>query len=316
MLNLKSSQNTDLETQLRKSQNRETIAQRKLENLKSRFERLNEEHSELHSELKASRAESLRIREQLIAARVEKEHLAQESAMWRSQLFERMEMQDKTKAELESVRRELKDTQERLARAVETHQTNHEELKRRDREKQNYRAQLDSLKAAHQESKEQEEELLTALFDAEQAIRSLQRSNDFHQREIAGLRTIGAGLTENLGRVAQQCDYFKERWESTQAELHTEKVESEQLLAEIEQLKNELFDAHSRLTTFQLEAEMRELRRVGTEKSVRATEEKFAELPAKECVTPDGGTSGSFLRRASKKVSGWFRFDDQHISSN
>ena len=313
---------TELETdrtvraQLQKAENREKIAQCKLENLKNRFDRLYEEMSDFQVKLLDSREEIGVLRDELNRANLEKERIEQESAMWRSQLFERMEMLDKTKAKLAEVSLELEDMKNRAAYATESHKTSHQELQRRDREKQVFELKIEELQIAQKEVKDQAGDLLSALTDAERAIESLQRSNDFYQREIVGLKSIGASLTEQLTQLTLQRDGYKERLNTRVSELRAEKAESAHLLTEIERLKDELYETRSKLVTFQIESEVREIRKAGEEKSARAVEEKYSDFPTSESsvLKPE---ERSLLSRASKKVSGWFRLsDDTKVSRN
>lgn len=313
---------TELETdrtvraQLQKAENREKIAQCKLENLKNRFDRLYEEMSDFQCKLLDSREEVGLLRDELKRANLEKERIEQESAMWRAQLFERMELLDKTKAKLADVTLELEETKSRAAYATESHKTSHQELQRRDREKQVFELKIEELQVAQKESKDQAGDLLSALTDAERAIESLQRSNDFYQREIVGLKSIGASLTEQLTQLTLQRDGYKERLNTRVSELRTEKAESAHLLSEIERLKDELYETRSKLVTFQIESEVREIRKAGEEKSARAAEEKYGDFPSTESAVPKA-EERSLLSRASKKVSGWFRLSDEtEVSRN
>ena len=298
-----------LRTQLQKAENRERIAQCKLENLKSRFDRLYEEMSDFQGKLLDSREEIGVLRDQLTRVQLEKERVEQESAMWRSQLFERMELLDKTKAKLAEVTTELEETKSRAAYAKESHNTSHQELQRRDREKQVFELKIEKLQIAQKESKDQASDLLSALTDAERAIESLQRSNDYYQREIVGLKSIGASLTEQLTQLTLQRDGYKERLNTRVSELRAEKAETAHLLTEIERLKDELYETRSKLVTYQIESEVREIRKAGEEKSARAAEEKHKEFPSTECsvAKPE---ERSLISRASKTVSGWFRLSD------
>lgn len=293
---------------LRKANNRERIALCKLERLKARFDRL-------YDDLSMTQAECEGLKSELGCVKNEKSRLEQEAAMWRAQLFERMEILDQTRDQLGDLREENSRMREDVEKAQEAHRTNHKELKRRDRERKEFEQKIEELQMAERQSKDQSNELLDALTDANRAIDSLQRQNDYYQREIDGLKAIGASLTESLTKLTQQRDQYKHRLESRGDDLRLEQAQAENLLDEVERLKDELYETRCKLVTLQIEGEMKELRRAGAEKADRASEQKFADFPNAESAVIQEPQPRSLLWRASKKVSGWFRISDD-ISSN
>ena len=79
------------EAMLKKAQNRERIAECKLERLKARFDRLEHEKLAYKIQVDEIQDDCLRLAEELLAVKAEKSRVEQEASMWRTQLFERME---------------------------------------------------------------------------------------------------------------------------------------------------------------------------------------------------------------------------------
>ena len=300
-----------LEAMLKKVQNSEKIALCKLDRLKARFDRVEHEKTAYQRQIEEIQDDCLRLAEELLAVKAEKARVEQESSMWRTQLFEKMELMDQARDQLAGLQNEKSALEEQAEQARATHQTSHLELQRRDRERKEYQLKIQELELARQASQGQTEEMLEALADAKRAIDSLQRSNDYYQREIVGLKSIGASLTEKLTKVTQQRDRYKQRLNSRGDELNLEQDLSTHLLAEVERLKDELYEVRGKLVTYQIEDDVREIRQAGAEKSQRAGEQKvFTELPAVESVVSEALEPRSLLSRATKKVSGWFNISD------
>jgi chromosome segregation ATPase len=333
---------------LKQAQNREKIAQCKLDRLKSRFDRVQEEMLTSNKERNEFRDECERLQEELARlgdekARVEQEasmwrtqlfernefrdecerlqeelarlgdekaRVEQEASMWRTQLFERMELLDQSRDRLAQMKQQVEALRTQAAQAQTTHKTSHQELKRRDRERKEFEMKIQELESAQRHSRCETEDMLEALTEANRAIDSLQRSNDYYQREIVGLKSIGASLTEKLTKMTQQRDRYKQRLNARGDEMRLEQGQSAHLLDEVKRLKDELFEARAKLMTYQIEDDVRELRQAGTEKAHRAVEQKYAEFPVTESVVKDPQESASLLSKATKRVSGWFRLSD------
>jgi predicted nucleic acid-binding Zn-ribbon protein len=307
----RSEKNTDqhLKSELRKSENRERIAQYKLERLKSRFDKLSEDLDLCQDALRTSQEQCECLQQQAHQTQTEHERARQEALMWRTQLFERMELLEDTHQQLNAVEEELQVAWEKAGQATVNHQTSHQELQKRDREKMAFEIKIDELQRSQRESHQAAADLLSALTDAEGAIASLQRSNDMYQREADSLKSIGASLTEKLNRVTEQRDRSREKSSALEGELNFERSRSEFLERELEQLRTELFETKAQLVTHELEAEVREIRKAGGDKQVRAKETKYADFPVTESrVLVSRGRS--ILSRATKRMSGWFRLDD------
>jgi chromosome segregation ATPase len=303
------------EAMLKQAMNRERIAHCKLDRLKSRFDRVQEEMLTSKNERDEFRDECERLREELAAMKEDKSRVEQEASMWRTQLFERMELLDQAKERLEQMKRQAEALRAKAVHAETTQSTSHQELKRRDRERKEFELKIEELESAQKHSRCETEEMLEALTDAKRAIDSLQRSNDYFQREIVGLKSIGASLTEKLTKVTQQRDRYKQRLNSRGDELRLEQGQSAHLLDEVERLKDELYETRGKLMTYQIEDDVREIRQAGTEKAQRAAEQKYADFPVTESVVGDTEEPKSLLSKATKKVSGWFRLSDK-ISPN
>ena len=248
------------EAMLKQAKNRERIAQRKLDRLKSRFDRVQDE-------MLNSRAECERLHDQLATLRLEKSHVEQEASMWRTQLFERMELLDQAKDRLSQMKQQLEALRAQAVYAQTTQKTSHQELRRRDRERKEFELKIEELESAQKHSRCETEEMLESLTDAKRAIDSLQRSNDYYQREIVGLKSIGASLTEKLTKVTQQRDRYQQRLNARGDELRLEQSQSNHLLEEVERLKDELYETRGKLMTYQIEDDVREIRQAGTEKA-------------------------------------------------
>ncbi|MCA9778723.1 MAG: hypothetical protein KC800_18470 [Candidatus Eremiobacteraeota bacterium] len=298
------------EAMLKKAQNRERIAQCKLERLKTRFDRLEHEKLGFKRQVEEIQDDCLRLAEELLTVKAEKSKLEQEASMWRTQLFERMELLDLARDQVAHLKTEKASLEEQAQQARETSLTSHQELKRRDRERKQYEMKIEELETAQKQSRDQTEEILEALTDAKRAIDSLQRSNDYYQREIVGLKSIGASVTEKLTKMTQQRDRYKQRLNARSEELRLEQDQSAHLLSEVERLKDELYEVRGKLMTYQIEDDVREIRQAGADKASRAAEQKFAELPIAESEVHETTEPRSLISRATKKVSGWFRISD------
>jgi len=298
------------EAMLKKAQNRERIAQCKLERLKARFDRLEHEKLAYKIQVDEIQDDCLRLAEELLAVKAEKSRVEQEASMWRTQLFERMELLDLARDQVAHLRNEKANLEEQAKQAKETNLTSHQELKRRDRERKQYELKIEELESAHKQTRDQSEEMLEALTDAKRAIDSLQRSNDYYQREIAGLKSIGASLTEKLTKMTQQRDRYRQRLNARSEEFRLEQDQSAHLLSEVERLKDELYEVRGKLMTYQIEDDVREIKQAGADKASRAAEVKYAEIPAAESMVCETAEPRSLLSRATKKVSGWFSMSD------
>ena len=157
------------EAMLKQAKNRERIAQRKLDRLKSRFDRVQDE-------MLNSRAECERLHDQLATLRLEKSHVEQEASMWRTQLFERMELLDQAKDRLSQMKQQLEALRAQAVYAQTTQKTSHQELRRRDRERKEFELKIEELESAQKHSRCETEEMLESLTDAKRAIDSLQLS--------------------------------------------------------------------------------------------------------------------------------------------
>lgn len=304
-----------LRSELRKAENRERIAQCKLDRLKERFDRLYDEVSTSQKALESVRGECDELREQLAGVQSERDRASQEALMWRTQLFERMDLLEDAKRKLKAAEHELEVAWERAGQATIIHQSSHEELKKRDRERLVFELKIDELQKSQKETRDQANDLLEALTEAESAIASLQRNNAVYEREIDGLKSLGASLTEQLTKANQHVDKLKERNSSLYDELRLEKAHSEHLQSELELLKDKYYETKSQLVTMQMEADVRQMRKAGQEKSAVSHRDKFGDFPAVTKESPVARPIGrDVLSRATKKMSGWFRLSDSSES--
>jgi chromosome segregation ATPase len=297
------------EPMLKKALNRERIAHCKLERLKSRFERIQEEMLASRAEREVFRDQCERLKEEVATLKDQKSHLEQESSMWRTQLFERMELLDQAKDRLAEMEQHTESLLCQADQAEQTQMTSHRELKRRDRERKEFELKIEELQSAQDHSRCETQEMLEALTDAKRAIDSLQRSNDYYQREVVGLKSIGASVTEKLTKMTQQRDRYRQRLNSRGDELRLEQGQSAHLLDEVERLKDELYETRGKLMTYQIEDDVREVRQAGADKANRAAEQKYADFPA-ESVAKAPEAPASLLSKATKKFSGWFRLSE------
>lgn len=306
-----------IRSELRKAENRERIAQCKLERLKERFDKLYEEMADCQEELAVTRGQCSALRNQVEKAQQERERASQEALMWRTQLFERMELLEETNQQLHAAEHELELAWERVGQANLSHQTSHDELKRRDKERLAFEIKIEELQRAQRETRDQANDLLEALTDAESAISSLQRSNDRYQREVDGLKSLGASLTERLTALTEQSDKYRETASQALDELRLERDQNDHLQSEMERLKAELYEAKGKLISYKLEADVRESRQAGKEKASSRVSDKYGSFPSTESaiVKP---ASGSLLSKATKTMTGWFRVgpSNSDISQN
>ena len=308
-----------LRSELRKAENRERIAQCKLERLKERFDKLYEEISECQDELAVTKGECSALKKQVEIAQRERERASQEALMWRTQLFERMELLEDANQQLHAAEHELELAWERAGHANQSHQASHAELRKRDKERLTFELKIEELQKAQRETRDQANDLLEALTDAESAISSLQRSNDKYQRQVDGLKSLGASLTEKLTQLTEQRDKYRETASTVTDVLRLEREQNEHQQSEIERLKNELYEVKGQLIAYKLEADVRESRLAGEQKATERSTDKYGKFPSTESriVQPIGG---SLLSKATKTMTGWFKVSsgesDRDVSRN
>jgi len=298
---------TRYRSKIQKAENRLRIAQCKLDRLKARFDRVSEELADVQHRWETSQKENLSLRDEVISQAELTDKARQEALMWRTQLFEKMEQLEDMREKLESTQDELKSAWQRLTKISENHQTSYEELCRRDKERRSFQAKIEELQRRQSVSQGQTNDLLEALTGAEAAIESLQRSNDKYQREVDGLKSLGQSLTEQLSRLTDQRDSYARQFVSAEEELEKARATNRQLKNEVERLTDELYETKGKLITYQLESDVREIRRTGKEKSEQSRDEKYKEVLPQESPEIRQMPNRSLLHRATKKVSGWFR---------
>lgn len=321
MFNTETDQDRLLRSELRKAENREKVAQCKLDRLKVRFDGLYDTVATCEEELQRSRAESQRLRDELEVARMQRDRASEESLMWRTQLFERMELLEESNQQLKAAEQELEEAWLRAGRATETHQTSHQELQKRDQERLAFELKIQELQRAERAAKDKTVDLLGAVTDAETAIQELQRSNDHYQREVDSLKSLGARLSEKLSKATKQSESYKETYVQTLDELKLERTQNEMLSAELSRLTDELYEVKGRLVTLQIESDVREIRKTGSEKAERPKADKFARFPSSESPAVREGKAiawkpagSSLLSKAGKRMSGWFKIQDESES--
>ena len=308
---LQSEQNgeKELQQELKRAENRERIAQCKLEHLKVRFDKLYNELAVCQDRLDAQQADNRELNEKLVVTQSECSRAVEEALMWRTQLFERMELLETTQRELQDREQELEMARKQVDQAALHHRINHEELQKRDRERVAFEIKISEIQKTEHQARQQVDDVLAALTDAEAAIASLQRSSDLYQREADSLKSIGASLAEKLNRASEQNRLFSEKLTAVEDELASERERSGQLTDEVDRLKSELFEAKRQIVTLELQNNAQELQKTGDSKAAFTNKEKYAEFPAAESrVRRSGGRS--ILSRATKTMSGWFRLDD------
>lgn len=296
-----------LKSKLRKSENRTRIAECKLDRLKSRFDRMHDDLFESQDKLNAAERRCEQLKGTIKAIEQERDRKEQEAVMWRSQLFERMSKLDRKDQEFDSLADELERMKGEVEQAQAIHQATHQELQRRDRQKLDFESQIEEFERSKLQAQDERLELLDALTGAESAIASLQRANDLYQREVDGLKSIGASLTEKLSDLSESRDHFKEKYTSAQDELLLVKSHNEHLTEELERLRDELYETKGKLLTAQLSTDAGTIRKLSLKKS--NSSEKYAEFPHRESrvMKPEGR---SLLSRATKKMTGWFRLSN------
>lgn len=307
----------NLRAELRKAENRERVAQCKLDRLKERFDKLYNDVACSQKALDNVNIECENLRRQLARAQEERERASQEALMWRTQLFERMELLETTKHQMRELEQTIELERERAEHAALVQRSSHEELKKRDRERLFFELRIEDLQKAEKEAREQANDLLEALTDAETAISDFQRANDRQEREIDGLKSLGASLSEQLRQTAGLLDQQKKHSLALREELRHEREQSALLLSEFERLKDSYSEVQERLTGLEQEIERGVLRRVGKEKAGIARREKLAEYPAAAAQAETQRIIGrDALSRATKKMTGWFRLSDRDGSQN
>ena len=107
------------EAMLKKAQNRERIAECKLERLKARFDRLEHEKLAYKIQVEEIQDDCLRLAEELLAVKAEKARVEQEASMWRTQLFERMELLDLARDQVAHLKNEKQNLEEQAKQAKE-----------------------------------------------------------------------------------------------------------------------------------------------------------------------------------------------------
>ena len=296
-----------LRSKLRKEENRTRIAECKLDRLKSRFDKIYDDLEESRNELGQQQRRYEALEQELETARNERDRARQESLMWRTQLFERMEKLEARNQEIEALQEQLEGVKGLADHARATHHATHLELQRRDHERLEYLKQIEELQQTRLDSQEQQQDLLDALTGAESAIEALQRSNDLYQREVDGLKAIGASLTEKLTDLTQARDDFKEKYTSSQDELLLVKAHNEHLTRELERLRDELYETKGKLLTARLESDVKSLRK--TAQNGGECRDKYAQFPSQEsaAVKPQ---ERSLISRATKKMTGWFKLSN------
>ena len=292
---------------MRKEENRARIAECKLDRLKSRFDKVYDDLEESRSDLGEQQRRYEALEQQLETVCNERDRARQESLMWRTQLFERMEKLEARNQELEALQVQLEEVKGLADHARATHHATHLELQRRDRERLEYLQQIEDLQQTRLDSQEQHQDLLDALTGAESAIEALQRSNDLYQREVDGLKSIGASLTEKLTDLTEARDDFKEKYTSSQDELLLVKAHNDHLTRELERLRDELYETKGKLLTARLESDVKSMRKAAAMKGESL--DKFADFPSQEsaAVKPQ---QRSLISRATKKMTGWFKLSN------
>lgn len=307
----------NLRVELKKSENRERVAQCKLDRLKERFDKLYNEVASSHKALDQTNAERENLRLRLDQVLADRDRATQEALMWRTQLFERMELLEATKQRMRELERAVVEERELAEQAALIHQSSHRELKKRDRERLDFELRIEDLQRAEREARDQAGDLLEALSDAETAISEFQRAGDRQEREIDGLKSLGASLSEKLRHTSALLDRQKEINVTLRDELRQERERSAQAQSSYSQLREAYTEVQERLFRLEQDIERGVLRRVGQEKSGVAHREKFAAYSAVSApVDTQGLLSRDALSRASKKMSGWFRLSNRDGSRN
>lgn len=221
---------TSLDKELKKANAREQVANRKLERLKERYDKLKLATDSQLAKYAEEQRKSRDFYAETLARNIELEasckNLSDEAAMWKAQLFEQLDRLDEKKADLVAQQQDFYALQSELAEAqwqlVELVDL---ERNRAETELAKSHAQIDSLK----------KELVSA------------------NARIEGLRNLGTYLTAKLERATAQRKVLQ-REHARLCELAEDRkallINSSD---ELRSLENELFEARGKLLSHHLD---------------------------------------------------------------
>ena len=301
----KTSPKTQIDKELVKAKAREQVASRKLDRLKDRYDRLKvitdtqfESHADELDTVKGQLAESLAHNEAMTARL---KAIADEAAMWKSQLFDQLDRWDAQRQDYLSLQTELAEAQWQMV-----------ELLNEERA----RCEMDRARSE-------------ALVD------QLQKELTASRARVDGLKNLGTCLTAKLDRATAQRKVLQ-REHARLAELADERMRQvESKDEEAEGLRVQLFEARRQILSHRLQSESWEALKEGLDsdgtddapvnpfewdvaahlipdspmavpqRAVGHRQLKLASLPTES--HPGSASPLRLLQRATKTVGGWFR---------
>lgn len=287
---------SELEQKLTKADAREQVANRKLERLKSRFDRLQAafDAQKLQTESLVDDLQAVSVQKESAASELESRcrALRDEAAMWKAQLFEKLDSleagnshQQTLEQELSQLRRAYGQVAEQLA-----------EIDPGDWERR--------LQASQNRAETSEKELAGA------------------RAQIEGLKSMGTCLAAKLEKETAQRKFLK----SENGDLQSQSLELTKLLnarnEDLARVKRDLFESRGELLRLRLESETWDVLQSGLTKSEAHTERKSAPpepvVPPTVAPTPTidfpvpayaSAPSKGLLQRAGKTLGGWLKLN-------
>jgi hypothetical protein len=288
-----------------KAKAREQVANRKLDRLKDRYEKLKaitdsqletqtHQHQRLESELREARAQNEELAAQL-------KFVKDEAAMWKSQLFDQLDRAERKHQDFVNLQTELAE------------------------------AQWQMVELLNEERARCETERAKAEVEAEQARRELVAA----RARVDGLKNLGACLAAKLERATAQRNVLQ-REHARLVEATEERIaQLEARDLEIEELRIQLFDARRLLLSRHLETQSWETLKQGLarpdepeptesaepeaagrvadivlspQKAIGHRRLKLAALPEQSSQIPPA--PHLLLRRAGKALGDWLKLGD------
>lgn len=256
----------NVDKELVKARAREQVANRKLDRLKERYDKLKTETDRQHAEAGDREALDLRLRETLdqneeLTLRCKS--LADEAAMWKSQLFDQLDRLDSKHEACVALQSELAEAQWQMVELV-----NQERL-RCETERARSDAQVDGL----------EKSLVAA------------------RARVDGLKNLGTCLTAKLERATAQCKVLQREHArlSELAESRAQQLEGKE--AELESMRAQLFEARGQIVSQRLSSQSWDLLKQGLnapaefvsaefELALAEAQTESPELPEADIVRP------------------------------
>ncbi len=288
---------SELEQKVTKASAREQVANRKIERLKSRFDRLQAafDAQKLQSESLVDDLQAISAQKESEASDLENRcrTLRDEAAMWKAQLFEKLDCLEAGASQQQSLEQEFVHLQRAYSQVAEQlAEINPEDWERR-------------LQASLQRAETAEKDLVCARAQTE------------------GLKAMGTCLAAKLEKETAQRKFLK----AENGDLQSQSLELTKLLnarnEELAKVKRDLFESRGDLLRLRLESESWEVLQSGLTKSEAHTERKSAAPEPLEpthapALTIDfpvpayaSAPTKSLLQRAGKTLGGWLNLSSK-----